>query len=177
MRMGLDPRANQLLQVVNQLEVFCQVLPRWPKRQVEGPSSGGVESAVLVNVPGLDLAREIHAVLVAWCELVAEERGVAAPDPRWSSWQRTPAGSWVANGGDTSSVVGWLRRHAAWMVDQPWYAETMWPELLEVRRRARSLTGLSRPPRFLVEAAVEVAVSGRPVAAVRGVTRARRADG
>lgn len=177
MRMGLDPRANQLLQMVNQLEECCRVLPRWPKRQIEGPSSGGVESPVLVNVSGLDLAREVHAVLVGWCELVAEERGVVGPDPRWSSWQCTPSGTWVANGGDTAAVVGWLRRHAAWVVDRPWFVEEMWPELLEVRRRARSLMGLSRPPRHLVDLAVELAVSGRSAAEVRGVARARRADG
>lgn len=176
MRMVLDPRVNQLLQMVNQLADAAVVLPRWPKRRIDGPSSGGADSAVLVNVDGLDLAREIHAVLVPWCDLVAEQRGVEPLDPAWSSWVVTPSGSWVATSGNTREAVAWLRPHASWVVYQPWYIDEMWPELLELRRKVRSLMGLAQPPRRLVEMAVELATSGRSMVEVREVARARRAD-
>lgn len=176
MRAGLDPRVNQMLQMVNQLADAVTVLPRWPKRRIEGPSSGGSDSAVLVNVDGMDLAREIHAVLVPWCDLIAEQRGAEPLDPGWSTWAVTPAGSWVATSGNTREVVAWLRPHASWVVYQTWYVDELWPELLELRRKVRALMGLSQPPRRLVDLAVELASSGRPMAEVREVARARRAD-
>lgn len=177
MRVGVDPRVNQLLKMLNDLDGAARVLPRWPKRSVEGPSSGGGGSAVLVNVSGLDLAREIHAVLVPWCEQVAEERGVLGPDPDLSSWQCTPAGTWVATGGNTSEIARWLRQHASWIVDRSWYIEEMWPELLEARRKARALMGLWQAPRSMRDLVIEAAASGGSLEQMRGVARARRAEG
>lgn len=177
MRAGVDPRVNQFLGMVNQLEDAARVLPRWPARQVEGPVGGTPGSKVLVNVSGLDLAKDIHGVLVSWCEQIAEERGVAVPDPAWSSWRCTPGGTWIPDGGNTSEIVSWLRRHATWLVYRQWYVDEMWPELFELRRKARSLMGLSRPPRHLVDLAMELATSGRSMLEVQEVARAHRADG
>lgn len=177
MRVGVDPRVNQLLKMINDLDGAARVLPRWPKRSVEGPSSGGAGSAVLVNVSGLDLAREIHAVLVPWCSLVAEERGVLEPDPDLSSWHCTPSGTWVATGGNTSEIARWLRQHASWIVDRPWYIDEMWPELLEARRKARGLMGLWQPSRAMRDLVVEAAASGGSIEQMREVARARRAEG
>lgn len=176
MRIGTDPRVNQFLKMINDLDDAARVLPRWPKRAAEGPSGSGAGSAVLVNVSGLDLAREIHAVLVPWCEQVAEERGVLEPDPALSSWLCTPSGSWVATGGNTGEVAKWLRRNATWIVDQPWYVDEMWPELLEVRRKARGLMGLWSAPRAMRDLVVELASSGGSIDEMREVARARRAD-
>ena len=176
MRLGLDPRVNQFLGMINQLEEAARVLPRWPARQVVGPVGGAPGSKVLVNVTGLDLSKTIHDVLVSWCDQIAEEHGVEELDPAWSAWRCTPSGSWVTDGGNTSAVAAWLRPHASWVVGRPWYAAEMWPELFELRAKARSLMGLSQPPRGLVELAVELAASGRSKLEVQEVARARRAD-
>ncbi|MCZ4325685.1 hypothetical protein [Brachybacterium paraconglomeratum] len=168
---------SQFLRMVNSLEEAARVLPRWPKRKVEGPSGGGSGSAVLVNVSGLDLAREVHAVLVSWCDQVAEQRGVLGLDPELSSWVQTPSGSWVATGGNTGEVVRWLRGHAGWLVEQPWYIDEMWPELLELRRKVRGLMGLWQPSRSMRDLVVEAATSGGTLEEMREVARARRAEG
>lgn len=176
MRAMVDPRVNQFLKMVNDLEEAARVLPRWAKRKVEGPSGGGSGSAVLVNVTGLDLAREIHAVLVPWCEQVAEECGL---DPLWpevSSWAQTPSGAWVATGGNTGEVARWLRANAGFVIERPWYADEMWPELLELRRKARGLMGLWRSPRSMRDAVIEAAASGGSLEEMREVARARRAE-
>lgn len=176
MRIGVDPRLDQFWRMVNQLEDAARVLPRWPKPSVEGPG-GGPGSAVLVNVSGLDLAREIHSVLVPWCELVAEQRGVEGPDPDWSSWVQTPSGSWVATGGNTGLVAQWLRNQGVWVIEQVWYVDEMWPELLELRRKARGLMGIWHPSRSMRDLVVEIAATGGSLEQMREVARARRAEG
>ena len=177
MRVMVDPRVNQFLGMVNDLEEAARVLPRWSKRKVEGPSGGGSGSAVLVNVSGLDLAREIHAVLVPWCDLVAEECGLEELDPAWSSWTCTPSGSWVATGGNTGEVARWLRSNAGFVVARAWYVDEMWPELFELRRKARGLMGLWRPSRSMRDLVIEAASSGGTLEEMREVARARRAEG
>lgn len=176
MRAVVDPRVNQFLKMINDLSEAARVLPRWEKRKVEGPSGGGSGSAVLVNVTGLDLAREIHAVLVPWCELVAEECGLDPLWPELSSWACTPSGSWVATGGNTGEVARWLRSNAGFVVDRPWYVDEMWPELLELRKKARGLMGIWSVPRAMRDLVIEAAASGGSIEEMREVARAHRAD-
>lgn len=176
MRAMVDPQVNQFLRMVNNLAEAARVLPRWSKRQAEGPSGGQAGSAVLVNVSGLDLAREIHAVLVPWCELVAEECGLERIDPFLSSWACTPSGAWVATGGNTGEVARWLRANAGLIVARPWYEDEMWPELLELRRKARGLMGLWQAPRSMRDAVIEAAAAGGSIEQMKEVARARRAE-
>lgn len=177
MRAVVDPRVNQFLKMINDLAEAARVLPRWEKPKVDGPSGGGSGSAVLVNVSGLDLAREIHAVLVPWCEQASEECGLDPLWPELSSWDRTPSGSWVATGGNTGEVARWMRSHAGFIVERPWYPDEMWPELLELRRKARGLMGLWQPSRAMRDLVIEAAASGGTIEQMKEVARARRADG
>lgn len=177
MRVMVDPQVNQFLGMINNLEEAARVLPRWSKQQAEVPSGGQSGSAVLVNVSGLDLAREIHAVLVPWCELVAEECGLDPLWPELSSWAVTPSGSWVATGGNTGEVARWLRANAGHLVGRPWYEDEMWPELLELRRKARGLMGLWQAPRSMRDAVIEAAAAGGSIEQMQEVARAHRTDG
>lgn len=174
MRVGMDPRTNQLLRMLNQLEGLLGLLGSWSKARVEGPSGSGGEASVPINVGALDLSNEVHGVLVEWADRVADERGMTRHPREWSAWAMTPSGTWYATSGNTALLVAWLRRHASWVVGQDWYEEVMWPELRDLRRRAMSMLGLSRPPRHLVELAVELAASGR---SVQEVGRVQRAEG
>lgn len=172
MRIGMDPRINQLLRMINQVEAALMMLASWSKSRVEGPSAPSAEPGVPINVAAIDLANEVHSVLVDWCDRVADERGVPRHPREWSTWSMSPSGVWYATSGNTALLAGWLRRHASWVVAQPWYDEAMWPELVGLRRRMLGMLGLSRPPRHLVELAVELAASGRSAVEVSGVQRA-----
>lgn len=90
---------------------------------------------------------------------------------------RTPAGSWVATGGNTGEVAQWLRGQGFWVVDQVWYVDEMWPELLELRRKVRGLMGLWMAPRAMRDLVIEAAAAGGSIEQMREVARARRAEG
>ncbi len=176
MRVPYDPRVHQMVQMVNQLEDAARVIPRWKNQAAGGPSGSGPGSTVLVNVSGLDLAREIHSVLVTWCEEIAEKRGVQPPDVALSTWHCTPGGTWIATGGNTSAIAMWLRQQSSWVVEQTWYIDAMWPELIELRRKVRGLMGLWQTPKAMRDLVVELASSGGSIEEMREVARARRAN-
>jgi len=160
--MMLDPRVNGYLRLINQLQTAVVALRGWPKQRAEGPSGSGPSSSVLINVTAVDLADQIHAVLVALGERIAEERGIARPDIRWSTWARTPAGTRYATGGNTALVAGWLRRHGTWIVEQGWWSEDdgARDELVAHLAKAKKVLGVWRPPASLVHLAIEHAAAG-----------------
>lgn len=156
----MDVRANQLLRLLNRLEETVAMLRSWPKQRLADSAAGGRPGpGVPINVGAMDLADEVHGVLVSWCEQVAEERGEDGPDPRWSTWACSPSGSWYATGGNTSLVIEWLRPRAAWMCAAPWYREEAFRELVELTRRVDRMLGLSVPSRSKMEAAIVMAAA------------------
>ena len=78
---------------------------------------------------------------------------------------------------DRSEVARWLRSNAGFVVARPWYVDEMWPELFELRRKARGLMGLWRPSRSMRDLVIEAATSGGTLEEMREVARARRAEG
>ena len=88
-----------------------------------GDQGHGVETGININSAVIERRREIRAVLTSWAKLIAEDRGIAPPDP------------------DEASLAAFIDRHATWLAAQE-FAHEAADELAGQRQRA---TGLLQP--------------------------------
>jgi hypothetical protein len=125
----------------------------------QAPSSGGssiedAEAERLANV--VSLRADIHDVLAAWVDAVAEVTGLQGPDltvpvkkPPSGSWFRSPEARNAAQRWHGRRRAEWLLAHAEALHSHPAVAEA-WQELADLMSRAHALAPWRPAPTQLV---------------------------